>query len=174
MPEPPTFKPELAIAADLTPVDVLLTRSESEEPDITFAAPTPPKPPIPMPDSLPRRERKVARDGLVALGALVVVIFALLPMSSKAVHTPIHHPSSPVVQGVTKLTPAAPAKVLAAKPAVHVVRGDSLWAIAKQRLHDPLRWREIWRLNRGKLMSTGQRFTDPNLIRPGWVLKLPG
>ena len=173
VPEPPTFKPELAVAADLTPVDVLLTRSESEEPDITFAAPTPPKPPIPMPDSLPRRERKVARDGLVALGALVVVIFALLPMSSKAVHTPIHHPSSPVVQGVTKLTPAAPAKMLAAKPAVHVVRGDSLWAIAKQRLHDPLRWREIWRLNRGKLMSTGQRFTDPNLIRPGWVLKIP-
>jgi len=173
VPEPPTFKPELAVAADLTPVDVLLTRSESEEPDITFAAPTPPKPPIPMPEGLPRRERKVARDGLVALGALVVVIFALLPVSSKAVHAPVHHPSSAVVQGVTKVAPAAPTKVLAAKPVVHVVRGDSLWVIAQRMLHDPMRWREIWRLNRGKLMSMGQRFTDPNLIRPGWVLKIP-
>jgi nucleoid-associated protein YgaU len=114
------------------------------------------------------------RDGLVALGALVVVIFALLPMSSRAVRPTIHHPSSPVVQAVTKLSPPAQAKAVAAKPIVHVVRGDSLWEIAQRTLHDPLRWREIWRLNRGKLMSTGQRFTDPNLIRPGWVLKIPG
>jgi nucleoid-associated protein YgaU len=173
-PEPPGFAPDIAITPDMTPVDVLLTRSEAEEPDITFAAPTPPKPPIPMPAGIPRRDRKVARDGLLALGALVVVIFALLPMSSRAVRPAVHHPSSPVVQGITKLKPSVPAKALVAKPVVHVIRGDSLWAIAKQRLHDPLRWREIWRLNRGKLMSTGQRFTDPNLIRPGWVLKIPG
>ena len=173
-PEPPAFAPDVVITPDMTPVDVLLTRSESEEPDITFAAPTPPKPPIPMPAGVPRRDRKVARDGLVALGALVVVIFALLPMSSKAVRPTIHHASSPVVQAVTKLSPPAAAKAVAAKPVVHVVRGDTLWAIAQRTLHDPMRWREIWRLNRGKLMSTHQRFRDPNLIQPGWVLKIPG
>jgi hypothetical protein len=175
-PEPPTFAPELALGRDMSPVDELLARSESEEPDITFAAPTPPKPPVPIPMGASRRDRKVARDGLVALGALVLVIFALLPMSSNAVRSPIHHPSSPVVQGLTITRAprqAAPVNVVAA-PAVRVVRGDSLWAIAQRRLHDPLRWREIWRLNRGTLMSTGQRFTDPNLIRPGWVLKIPG
>ena len=174
-PEPPTFAPELAITPDMTPVDVLLARSESEEPDITYAAPTPPKPPVPIPTSATRRDRKVARDGLMALGALVVVIFALLPMSSNAVRSPIHHPSSPVVQGVTITKApraAAPVKVIA-MPAVRVVRGDSLWAIAQGTLHDPLRWREIWRLNRGRLMTTGRRFTDPDLIRPGWVLKIP-
>ncbi|HEV2685884.1 MAG TPA: LysM peptidoglycan-binding domain-containing protein [Actinomycetota bacterium] len=173
-PEPPTFAPEVTITSDMTPVDVLLTRSEIEEPDITFAAPTPPKPPIPIPAGLQRRDRKVARDGLVALGALVVVIFALLPMSSKAVRSTIDRPSSPVVQAVTKTTPpAARAKAIAA-PHVRVARGDSLWAIAQKRLHDPMRWREIWRLNRGKVMKSGQRFTDPDLIRPGWVLKIPG
>jgi hypothetical protein len=174
-PEPPTFAPDLAIGREMSPVDELLARSESEEPDITFATPTPPKPPIPIPLGATRRDKKVARDGLVALGALVLVIFALLPMSSNAVRSPIHHPSSPVVQGVTITKApraAAPARVVVA-PAVHVVRGDSLWAIAQRMLHDPLRWREIWRLNRGTLMSTGQRFTDPNLIRPGWVLKIP-
>jgi hypothetical protein len=173
-PEPPTFAPELAITPDMTPVDVLLARSEAEEPDITFAAPTPPKPPIPIPAAVRRRDRRVARDGLVALGALVVVIFALLPMSSSAVHSPIHHPSSPVVQAVTKTVhQAAPTKAVVTKAVVRVARGDSLWGIAERRLHDPMRWREIWRLNRGKLMKTGQRFTDPNLIRPGWVLKIP-
>ena len=174
-PEPPTFAPELVVTRDMSPVDVLLAKSESEEPDITFAAPTPPKPPIPIPTRLPRREKRAARDGLVALGALVVVIFALLPMSSNAVRPTIHHPSSPVVQGITiaKAPRAAVPVHVVAAPAVRVVRGDSLWAIAQRKLHDPLRWRQIWRLNRGTLMSTGQRFTDPDLIRPGWVLKIP-
>jgi nucleoid-associated protein YgaU len=173
-PEPPTFAPELAIASDMTPVDVLLARSEAEESDITYASPTPPKPPIPIPASAPRIDRGFARDGLVALFALMVVVFALLPLSSKAVHLPIHRPSTPVVQAVTKgPRAAAPAKVVVASPVVRVARGDSLWAIAQRALRDPLRWREIWRLNRGKLMSTGQRFTDPSLIRPGWVLKIP-
>src|SRR6266516_1585309 len=42
-PQPPALDPEM------TPVDSLLASSESEPSDITFAAPTPPKPPVPMP-----------------------------------------------------------------------------------------------------------------------------
>jgi len=166
-PEPPSFAP------DMTPVDALLARSEAEPPDITFASPTPPKPPVPVPATMRRRNPKIARDGLVALVALVVVVFALLPMSSRAVRPSIH-PSSPVVNAVTPQTHAVtPTKVLSAT-VVRIHRGDTLWAIAERTLRDPMRWREIWRLNRGKVMRTGQRFIDPNLIRPGWVLKIPG
>ena len=53
-----------------------------------------------------------------------------------------------------------------------VQRRDSLWRIAECQLGDPLRWREIWDLNRGREFD-GVAFTDANLIRPGWVLDLP-
>jgi nucleoid-associated protein YgaU len=47
-----------------------------------------------------------------------------------------------------------------------VVAGDSLWRIAAAELGDPARWPELRRLNRGLV-------TDPDLVRPGWVLVLP-
>jgi nucleoid-associated protein YgaU len=167
-PKPPQFEPTLS------PVDALLVEAEAEPADITLEAPTPPKPPVPIPIAVPRRERQVARDGLIAFAALAVVVLALLPMSSKAGRTP-SRPSRPVVQAVTQARPpAARPNAVVATPVVTVHRGDTLWALAKRTLRDPMRWREIWRLNRGRLMKTGQRFTDPNLIRPGWVLKVPG
>jgi len=165
-PQPPVFDPEM------TPVDSLLALSETEPSDITFASPTPPKPPVPIP-ALTQRRWVVPRGAVVATAALLLVIAALLPSVSRAVRPSIR-PSSPSVQGVT-LHARAPASrpVVAAVPTIKVHRGDTLWAIAGRALHDPLRWREIWRLNRGKPMRTGQRFTDPNLIRPGWVLQIP-
>ena len=167
VPQPPAFNPEM------TPVDSLLALSETEPPDITFVSPTPPKPPVPIPAHV-SRGRAVPRGAVVATAALMLVIAALLPSVSRAVRPSIR-PSSPTVQGVT-IVPRAPMPhaVVAAHPAIRVHRGDSLWAIAGRTLHDPMRWREIWRLNRGKLMRTGQRFTDPNLIRPGWSLQIPG
>ena len=62
---------------------------------------------------------------------------------------------------------------------VHVVaRGESIYAIASAyaggdgpgliSIAD-----EILDLNLGELMNDGQRFTNPALIRPGWVLELP-
>ncbi|WP_433418782.1 BTAD domain-containing putative transcriptional regulator [Microtetraspora malaysiensis] len=62
---------------------------------------------------------------------------------------------------------------LADRP-VHVVKqGDSLWTIARRRLGDPLQWMKIWKLNTGHLQADGQVFTNPDLIRPGWRLRLP-
>ena len=55
----------------------------------------------------------------------------------------------------------------------HGRQHDNLWDIAQRHLGDPLRWREIFALNEGRLMSDGQRFTRANLIRPGWVLRMP-
>lgn len=47
-----------------------------------------------------------------------------------------------------------------------VQKGDCLWNIAKKRLGNGNRWREIYDLNRDKI-------SNPNLIQPGWVLTMP-
>ncbi|MCL9793856.1 LysM peptidoglycan-binding domain-containing protein [Frankia sp. AgKG'84/4] len=59
--------------------------------------------------------------------------------------------------------------------------GDSLWAIAGRHLPatascpDPhLRWQEIFQLNRSELVHPdGRSFADPDLINPGWKLRMP-
>jgi DNA-binding SARP family transcriptional activator len=58
-------------------------------------------------------------------------------------------------------------------PTYTVRRGDTLWGIAERQLGDPLRWRELEHLNRGRLQPDGKRLQDPDLIRPGWQLLLP-
>ncbi|MDI6857198.1 MAG: LysM peptidoglycan-binding domain-containing protein [Dehalococcoidia bacterium] len=50
---------------------------------------------------------------------------------------------------------------------------DSLWRISESLLGDGFRWTEVWELNQGRVMTDGRRFTDPDLIYPGWILQLP-
>lgn len=50
---------------------------------------------------------------------------------------------------------------------------DDLWHLAQKHLGDPMRWREIYELNRGAAQPDGRTMQQPDLIRPGWVLKLP-
>lgn len=69
--------------------------------------------------------------------------------------------------------PSTQVTVEADRMLYQVVRGDDLWSIAARLLGDGFRWMEIWDLNRGREMSDGARFSDPNLIRPGWRLELP-
>ncbi|NUR93787.1 MAG: hypothetical protein HOV67_00870 [Kribbellaceae bacterium] len=58
--------------------------------------------------------------------------------------------------------------------AVHVVAaGECLWDIAEHRLGDPQRWKEIYRANQHRVQSDGLVLTDPEVIRPGWILVLP-
>lgn len=49
---------------------------------------------------------------------------------------------------------------------VVVRRGDSLWRLAEEHLGDPLRWPEIYHLNRDQI-------ADPDEIDIGWTLHLP-
>ncbi|HEY3547382.1 MAG TPA: LysM peptidoglycan-binding domain-containing protein [Propionicimonas sp.] len=68
----------------------------------------------------------------------------------------------------------ATATAAPADEATVVVRpGDTLWAIAAARLGDGDRFPEIADLNHGITQADGARLTDPALIRPGWVLRLP-
>ena len=50
---------------------------------------------------------------------------------------------------------------------------ESLFTIAADTLGDGSKWTEIFRLNEGRLQPDGERFTNPRMIRPGWVLQLP-
>jgi ABC-type amino acid transport substrate-binding protein len=62
--------------------------------------------------------------------------------------------------------PAPVREVPAGQKVYKVVAGDTLSAIARDRLGRTSRWPEIWELNRG-------RIADPNLIEIGWDLLLP-
>jgi DNA-binding SARP family transcriptional activator len=56
---------------------------------------------------------------------------------------------------------------------VTVRGGDCLWTIAQRYLGRGDLYHEIVRLNLGHAMGDGQRFTDPAVVWPGWVLQLP-
>jgi hypothetical protein len=50
---------------------------------------------------------------------------------------------------------------------------DTLWGIAERTLGDPLRYKEIYELNKDRIQPDGSRLTDADLIRPGWQMVLP-
>ena len=50
--------------------------------------------------------------------------------------------------------------------------GDTLWDIADDQLGDATSWPEIWERNAGDDMGGGRIFDDPDLILPGWELRV--
>ncbi len=71
--------------------------------------------------------------------------------------------------------PITTTNATAADKTTYVVKpGDSLWGIAETHLGDGARYPEIVELNQGVTQPDGARLTDPDLIRAGWVLRLPG
>ena len=56
---------------------------------------------------------------------------------------------------------------------ITVQAGDYLRKIAMTHLGDENRWSEIFELNRGLTQADGRALTKPDLIRVGWVLKIP-
>ncbi|MEV7042857.1 BTAD domain-containing putative transcriptional regulator [Amycolatopsis sp. NPDC051061] len=66
-------------------------------------------------------------------------------------------------------TPAGTERVRLPESGVH----DSLWRIAQRCLGDGDRWPEIWSLNQGSAQPSGRVLTNPHLIHPGDVLRVP-
>lgn len=57
---------------------------------------------------------------------------------------------------------------------VHTVAsGETLWEIAEKRLGNGYRYKEIYKLNKGRLQPDGARLVDPRVIERGWRLILP-
>lgn len=50
---------------------------------------------------------------------------------------------------------------------------DCLWDIAERYLGEGRRYKEIYELNHNKLQPDGRRLTNPDLILPGWQVRLP-
>jgi DNA-binding SARP family transcriptional activator len=126
-----------------------------------------------------RPVRELARR-LVGSAALVTMLVGRPALAAT--------PAAPTPAAVNVVaTPAAPtqlAAVASVQPQapgalpVYVVQPweatrDCLWTIAERHLGDPLRWREIWELNRDRPQHDGRAFEEPDVILVGWELQLP-
>ncbi|MEU1881420.1 LysM peptidoglycan-binding domain-containing protein [Streptosporangium sp. NPDC020072] len=103
------------------------------------------------------------------IGSLVIVV---LPIDARSLSGPVELSAAPVAAVVHEPSRADPTPEIADQ--MHVVRsGDTLWKIAARKLGSPQRWERIWKLNAHKVQADGQVFTDPDLINPGWRLRMP-
>ena len=76
-------------------------------------------------------------------------------------------PKNNVTKKVAKINKKPPRPVTKPKVRIHtVVRGDTLWHIAKRYLGNGSKWPQIYNLNKDKIKN-------PNLIYPGQVFRLP-
>ena len=55
-----------------------------------------------------------------------------------------------------------------------VQSGDTLSQIAEAKLGDPLRYPELFEASLDTVQPDGETLTDPDLIRPGWTITIPG
>ena len=51
---------------------------------------------------------------------------------------------------------------------------DSLWEISQRHLGDGRRYKEIYELNKDRVQPDGSRLSQASLIRPGWIMEMPG
>ena len=76
---------------------------------------------------------------------------------------------------VLKVPHEATEPVPDSRAGVYVVQPrDTLSEIAEAELGDPLRYPELFAASRATVQPDGARLTDPDLIRPGWRITIPG
>jgi hypothetical protein len=116
--------------------------------------------------------RHLVVSATLLLGALRAQPVAVPPVTLPAVE--LAYAESPSVPRDGTETPApVPDAGEEERPTCVIRPRDSLWKLAEDHLGDGLRWRELWDLNAEREFPDGVAFTDPDLIRPGWVLYLP-
>ncbi|GAA1215367.1 hypothetical protein GCM10009665_01490 [Kitasatospora nipponensis] len=129
-----------------------------------------------------------ARRTVAGLLVGAVVLAIATSLRSTAIARPAAIPASwstPIAATapaapVQAVRPAARAAQVVAGPSAPstetcvVQPGDTLWDLADRHLDNPLRWREIYELNKLRHQSDGAQFSDPDRITPGWTLLLPG
>ncbi len=116
--------------------------------------------------------RHLVVSATLLLGALRAQPVAVPAVTLLAVE--LAYAESPAVARDGTETPAPEPEAGEEEQPTCVVRPrDSLWKLAEDHLGDGLRWRELWDLNAEREFPDGVGFTDPDLIRPGWVLYLP-
>ena len=85
-----------------------------------------------------------------------------------------HH----IEPGWTLVLPSAPAAPTAPSPAspdvITVVEADTAWDLAAAHLGDPARWHELFDANQNRPQADGGVWTDPDVLRVGWQLTIPG
>ena len=73
--------------------------------------------------------------------------------------------------GLTAPAPAGTPAARAPAAEVTVQAGDTLSELSAE--HGQRDWRQAWQVNAGRAEPGGARYTDPDLIRPGWRLTIP-
>ena len=118
-------------------------------------------------------------DGGVA-GTLLAASWLPLPSHMEGAAGPAYAaaaaPPPPLVAWVDAPPPPAEAAPEAPSPRCvlyTVASGDDLWEVARRCYGDGSRFVEIFEASRGLPMEGGEHFSDPRIIRPGWVLRVP-
>ncbi|WP_432850651.1 BTAD domain-containing putative transcriptional regulator [Amycolatopsis sp. CA-161197] len=134
----------------------------------------------------PQHSGPVRRIAAALVGTLLVALLGrtatAAPASTPSLGHPQSHTTSVAAAADGRDTAAAPEATLPAQrvgPGVERVREprngvhDSLWRVAQRCLGDGDRWPEIWALNRGSAQPQGRILSNPNLLHPGDLLRLP-
>jgi DNA-binding SARP family transcriptional activator len=120
--------------------------------------------------------RSVPPHRMAAVFLISILLFALAAMWRPSTGQTVVDASVAARPAAYVSTLAEPQQQAAETPTTvpyTVAPGDALWDIARDRLGDPLRWPEIYRLNCDRTQADGHRLRDPDLIHPGWILHLP-
>jgi nucleoid-associated protein YgaU len=81
---------------------------------------------------------------------------------------------SPSAESASTQPASVPDAVPARAPVgITVGPGDTAWSLAETHLGDGMRWRELWDTNRDVVQPDGRTWSDPQVIRVGWQLKVP-
>lgn len=144
---------------------------------------------------LPRRHGPLhALAGVLVGAVLLSVVGSRGSLPAAATSTAVAEHASPAITAPAVVGPAESAVDVCAattrlsnqlvpvrqgKPATEKVRPprngihDSLSRIADRRLGAGDRWPEIWELNKYTTQKDGRKFSNPHLIHPGWILRIP-